>query len=52
MLFGYIYLKKPRGGIDLIGPIDRAYRDWKLQRAKRKFQVYMRKQDGRGPWTH
>lgn len=52
MLFGYIYLKKPRGGIDFFGPIDRAYRDWKLQRAKRKFQVYMRKQDGRGPWTH
>ena len=52
MLFGYIYLKKPRGRIDLIGPIRSAYRDWKLQRAKKKFQVYMRKQDGRGPWTH
>ena len=29
-----------------------AYRQWKLQRAKRKFQVYMRKQGGRGPWVN
>ena len=28
-----------------------AYRQWKLQRAKRKFQVYMRKH-GRGPWVN
>ena len=28
-----------------------AYRQWKLQRAKRKFQVYMRKHGG-GPWVN
>lgn len=29
------------------------YKAWRLQRAKRKFEVYMRKQDqGRGPWVH
>ena len=31
-------------------PVRRQYRDWKLQRAKKKFQVYLRKQgSGRGP---
>jgi hypothetical protein len=29
-----------------------AYRQWKLRRAKKKFQVYMRKQGGRGPWVN
>ncbi len=28
-----------------------AYRQWKLQRAKKKFQVYMKKHD-RGPWVN
>ena len=28
-----------------------AYRQWKLRRAKRKFQTFMRKRDGRGPWV-
>ena len=51
MAFGYVYLKGrlPRIPIpDLPG----YYRQWKLQRAKRKFQVYMRKQGGRGPWVN
>jgi hypothetical protein len=30
-----------------------SYRQWKLQRAKKKFQVYMRKHGGgRGPWVN
>jgi membrane associated rhomboid family serine protease len=48
MLFGYLYLKSRWPAVrmpDLLG----AYRQWKLQRAKRKFQVYMRKKGGRGP---
>ncbi len=48
--FGYLYLKYrlPRPRVpDIAG----AYRQWKLQRAKRKFQVYMRKH-GRGPWVN
>jgi membrane associated rhomboid family serine protease len=52
MAFGYVYLKSrmPR----FRAPDWRAaYRQWKLQRAKKKFQVYMRKHDGRGgPWVN
>jgi membrane associated rhomboid family serine protease len=48
LLFGYLFLKTPRMQFDPIGPVQRQYRDWKLQRAKKKFQVYLRKQ-GSGP---
>jgi membrane associated rhomboid family serine protease len=54
MAFGYLYLKGrlPRMTMpDLAG----SYRQWKLQRAKKKFQVYMRKHGGgggRGPWVN
>lgn len=50
MAFGYVYLKGrlPRIKIpDWRG----AYRQWKMQRAKKKFQVYMRKH-GNGPWVN
>jgi len=48
--FGYIYLKGrlPRVRVPELGS---AYKQWKLQRAKRKFQVYMRKH-GKGPWVN
>ena len=49
--FAYVYLKSklPSWRMpDLRG----AYRQWKLQRAKRKFQVYMRKHDRGGPWVN
>lgn len=50
MLFGYIYLKarwRPSLGLAEARSV---YQQWKLQRAKRKFQVYMRKHGkGRGP---
>lgn len=53
LLFGYIFLKKPRGGYDFLGPIQRQYKQWKIQRAKRKFEVYLRKQgSNRDPWVH
>ena len=52
MAFGYLYLKGrlPKFAMpDLAG----SYRQWKLQRAKRKFQVYMKKHGGRGgPWVN
>ena len=53
MLFGYLWLKKPRstGSFDLIGPLQRQYQRWKVERAKKKFQVYLKKQ-GRDPWVH
>jgi len=51
MAFGYIYLKGRLPRFHL--PDGRgAYRQWKLQRAKRKFQVYMRKHGGRGPFVN
>jgi membrane associated rhomboid family serine protease len=42
MLFGYAYLKL-RLSVPDLEEWRRSYRQWKLQRAKRKFQVYMRK---------
>jgi len=49
MAFGFIYLKSSMPRMRMHLPDWRgAYRQWKLQRAKRKFQVYMRKH-GRGP---
>jgi membrane associated rhomboid family serine protease len=45
MLFGYIFLKTRLLRVRF-SPVDYArgqYREWKLQRARRKFQVYMRK---------
>ena len=53
LLFGYIFVKSPRVQFDLAGPVRRQYHDWKLRRAKKKFQVYLRKQgSGRGPTVH
>lgn len=52
MLFGYAYLKMsfPRWNT---GELRNQYRTWKLQRAKKKFQVYMRKHDSdRDRWVN
>ena len=53
MLFGLVYLKVPmRAGRLHLPDFQGRYRQWKMQRAKKKFQVYMRKHDGRGPWVN
>jgi membrane associated rhomboid family serine protease len=53
LLFGYFFLKTPNLRFDLIGPLQRQYKDYKLRRARRKFQVYLNKQgSGRGPTIH
>ncbi|MBI1897806.1 MAG: rhomboid family intramembrane serine protease [Acidobacteria bacterium] len=53
MIFGYVYLKTSRGvRIDLWGPIERRYREWKVQRARRKFEVYLRKKQDKDRWVH
>jgi len=53
LLFGYLFLKTPKLNFDLAGPFRRQYSEWKLQRAKKKFQVYLRKQgSGRDPRVH
>ncbi len=46
MLFGYAYLKSYRSRQGVLGSLGSWYQDYKLQRAKRKFQVYLKK---RGP---
>ncbi|MCC7500015.1 MAG: rhomboid family intramembrane serine protease [Bryobacterales bacterium] len=59
MLVGYIYLKtyRPRrgwsrGSVDPAGSIRNWFRNWKQERAKRKFQVYLRKRDSeRDRWV-
>jgi membrane associated rhomboid family serine protease len=51
MLFGYLYLRTQFRGLNLEF-IGKQYQQWKIQRAKKKFQVYMRKHgSGRGPWV-
>jgi membrane associated rhomboid family serine protease len=53
LLFGYLFLKSPRVQFDIAGPVRRQYRDWQIRRAKKKFQVYLRKQgSGRDPRVH
>jgi membrane associated rhomboid family serine protease len=53
LLFAYVYMKTPRLQFDLVGPVRQRYKTWKLQRAKRKFQVYLKKQGSdRDPWLH
>jgi membrane associated rhomboid family serine protease len=53
MLFGLVYLKVPlRFGSLHLPDIGGLYTQWKMQRAKKKFQVYMRKHNGRGPWIN
>jgi len=50
MAVGFIYLKARLPALHM-PDIGGAYRRWKVLRAKKKFQVYMRKQ-GRGPWVN
>ena len=54
LLFGFLYLKGPRLAMgDPAFVLRQKYREWKLQRAKRKFQVYLRKQNsGKDPFVH
>jgi len=49
--FAWVFLKYRLPQLRL-PDVGGAYRQWKLQRAKKKFQVYMRKHGGRGPWVN
>jgi rhomboid family protein len=55
MAVGFVYLRSrlPRMRLHL-PDVQGAYRQWKLQRAKRKFQVYLKKKQGKqgGPWVN
>ncbi len=52
MVIGYFYLRHRPGVLDIdwLG----SYRQWQLRRARRKFQVYMKKRDrgGGDRWVH
>jgi membrane associated rhomboid family serine protease len=54
MAVGFIYLKSRMPRTQLRLPdFQGAYNQWKLERAKRKFQVYMKKHGGgQGPWVN
>ncbi len=58
MLFGYAFLKYEalaggrRGGFSLGESLRYRYKQWQLERNRRKFQVYMRKQGRGGPWVN
>ena len=51
LVFGYLYLRGRSLRTRLQQPIEASYKEWKLRRAKKKFEVYLRKQD-RDPWVH
>ncbi|MGA2594650.1 MAG: rhomboid family intramembrane serine protease [Bryobacteraceae bacterium] len=52
MAFGFVYLKMHFPALRL-DDLRLWYRNYKLQRNKKKFQVYMRKRgSGRGPWVN
>ncbi len=51
MLWGYLYLKSKSferkvSGADPLASISKSWSDWRRERAKRRFQVYLRKQKG------
>jgi membrane associated rhomboid family serine protease len=50
MLVGWILLKTDRRikTVDVVGTLRERYKEWKFQRAKKKFQVYLRRKQG-GP---
>jgi len=55
MGFGYVFLRSSKlRKFDAVGPIRDSYKAWKLARAKRKFQVYLKKQQGpdRDRWVN
>ena len=55
MGFGYLYLKSSKiGKFDPMAMMSESYKAWKLARAKRKFQVYLKKQQGgdRDRWVN
>ncbi len=53
LLAGYLYLRGRKLQTQVRQPVISGYRDWKLRRAKKRFEVYLRKEDSkRGPWIH
>ena len=47
LLAGVLLLRGTKLKFNVRGPITATYKEWKLRRAKRKFEVYLRKQDSK-----
>jgi membrane associated rhomboid family serine protease len=53
MLFCYLYLRSGFRRVNLIGSLRKQVEEWRIGRARRKFQVYLRKRDAdRDQWIH
>lgn len=53
LVTGYLLLRGRRLRTQIRQPIVSGYKNWKMQRAKKKFEVYLQKQDSnRDRWTH
>lgn len=53
LLTGFLLLRGRKLRVQVRQPVIGALKEWRLRRAKKKFQVYLRKQDTkRGPWVH
>ncbi len=53
LVAGYLFLRGKRLRLQLREPVTAGIKEWKLRRAKKKFQVYLQKQkSGRDPWVH
>jgi membrane associated rhomboid family serine protease len=53
MIFGYLYLRSARNiSFNPVGVARDWYRNWRFERNKRKFQVYLRKQSDRDRYIH
>ncbi|MBV9267545.1 MAG: rhomboid family intramembrane serine protease [Acidobacteriaceae bacterium] len=50
---GFLWLRGRRLQTQIREPLAAGYKEWKLRRAKRKFEVYLKKQDSnRDRWVH
>jgi membrane associated rhomboid family serine protease len=53
LLAGYLYLRGRKLRLQVRQPVMNSYKSWKLRRAKKKFEVYLRKESSkRDPWVH
>ncbi len=53
LVAGYLILRGGRLKLRMSQPLVAGYRDWKLRRARKKFEVYLRKKDSnRDRWVH
>jgi membrane associated rhomboid family serine protease len=53
LVAGFLFLRGKKLQSQVRLPVTEAYSDWKLRRAKKKFEVYLKKKDSdRDPWVH